>query len=222
MITIYGIASSQASRCLWMLEELGLPYQRVPIDHRQDEHLREEYSRINPNQHVPTLVDGELVLWESMAINLYLAQRYDGGLKPRSDEALGLAMQWSFWAVTEALQPLQTALRHRHMFPPAQRNAAVAEAAEAAAQKPLRVLEGALAGRTYLLEERFTVADLNLASVLNWTAGGQVDLGPFPRIGQWLDRCRDRPAWRKWRSMAGTFPKRYKAFGNLEGAGPED
>ena len=79
---LYGISRSRAMRPLWMLEELGLPYEQVKVCFAGDTR-KPEFLRINPNGHIPVLQDGDLVLWESMAINLYLARRYDKGLWPK-------------------------------------------------------------------------------------------------------------------------------------------
>jgi glutathione S-transferase len=78
MLQLYGNPRSRAMRCLWMLEEMGEPYQLIEKTTRTDELQTAEYLRLNPNARIPTLVDGEVVLWESMAINLYLAQKYEG------------------------------------------------------------------------------------------------------------------------------------------------
>ena len=77
-LQLYGNARSRAMRCLWMLEEMGEPYQLIEKSTRPDELQSAEYVRLNPNARIPTLVDGDFVLWESMAINLYLAQKYAG------------------------------------------------------------------------------------------------------------------------------------------------
>ena len=84
-----------------MLEEMGEPYQLMEKSTRADDLQTGEYRRLNPNARIPTLVDGDVVLWESMAINIYLAQKYDGPMHCGSPEVLGLAAQWSFWAVLE-------------------------------------------------------------------------------------------------------------------------
>jgi glutathione S-transferase len=68
---------------------------------RTDELQSAEYLRLNPNAHIPTLVDNDVVLWESMAINLYLAQKYEGPMHCVDAKVLGLAAQWSFWAMLE-------------------------------------------------------------------------------------------------------------------------
>src|SRR5262245_53961827 len=101
MLQLYGNSRSRAIRCLWMLEEVGKPYQLVERSTRADDLQTAEYLRLNPNARIPTLVDGDLVLWESMAINLYLSQKYDGPMHCASPEVLGRAAQWSFWAMLE-------------------------------------------------------------------------------------------------------------------------
>jgi glutathione S-transferase len=83
MLQLYGNPRSRASRCLWMLEEMGEPYQLIEMSTRPDELQTAEYVQLNPNAQIPTLVDGDLVLWESMAINLYLAQKYLGPMHCR-------------------------------------------------------------------------------------------------------------------------------------------
>ena len=101
MLQLYGNPRSRATRCLWMLEEMGKPYQLIEKGTRADDLQSAEYRQLNPNARIPTLVDGDLVLWESMAINLYLAQKYEGPMHCTSPEVLGLAAQWSFWAMLE-------------------------------------------------------------------------------------------------------------------------
>ena len=81
-LRIYGIGASRASRPLWLLEELGEPYELVRCDYRDGGTRTAEYLAINPNGHIPTLVDGEIVVWESMAINLYLVRKFGGPLAP--------------------------------------------------------------------------------------------------------------------------------------------
>jgi glutathione S-transferase len=101
MIKLFGHAKSRASRSLWMLEELGVRYEHVPVL-PGTESRAPEYLRINPNGHIPTLDHEGLVLWESLAINLYLAERLGSApLCPRNVRERGLVYQWSFWAANE-------------------------------------------------------------------------------------------------------------------------
>lgn len=208
-LKLYGATTSRAIRCMWMLEELGLEYEQIPTDHRAGEHHSPEYTALNPNQHVPTLVDGDLVLWESIAINLYLAERYDGGLWPHSVEGRGLAYQWSLWGVTEVEQLLATVARQRRLYPRDMRDPPQAAAAEAAAQKPLGILDVSLRDCAWLAEERFTVADLNLASIVSYALVARMDLSAFPDLERWLTACTGRPAHRKLDRMRGPYPYAY-------------
>jgi glutathione S-transferase len=193
MIKLYGVPGSRAMRSLWMLEELGVPYENVPVDFVTGT-KQPEFKKLNPNGHIPVLQDGDLVLFESLAINLYLARKHGQGLWPTTVEDEGRAYQWSVWAMTELEEPVLTALLNRVFFPPAQRDATKADEAAERFKKPLGVLDGALAGRDYLLGSAFTVADLNVASVLGWAPMARLDLSPAPNAAAWLARCSSRPA----------------------------
>jgi len=196
-ITVYGVTRSRTLRVLWMLEELGLPYEHVKTNFATGDTRSPEYLAINPNGHVPALRDGDTTLCESMAINLYLARKYDKGLWPRTVEDEGRTFQWSLWVMTEAEEPLLTALFQRRLLPEGQRDAAKADDAIRRFAKPLGVLDRALAGREYLLGSGFSVADLNVASVLAWTGLAQIDLSAAPRAQAWLTRCFARPAFER-------------------------
>src|SRR5437773_3385540 len=121
MIKLYGIPRSRTMRPLWMLEELGLPYENVKVSF-VNETRTPAFLKLNPNGHIPVLQDGDLTLWESMAINLYLARRYDKGLWPKRVEDEGRAFQWSLWAMTELEEPVLTAVMHRMSLPADQRD----------------------------------------------------------------------------------------------------
>lgn len=197
MIQVYGVPVSRAFRPLWMLEELGLPYENVPTHFATGDTRKPEFLKLNPNGHVPVLVDGDVTLFESMAINLYLARKYDKGLWPKSVADEGRAFQWSFWAITELEEPLLTLLMHTAILPKEQRDAVKAEDAKKRIEKPLGVLEGALAGRSLLVGDAFGVADLNVASVLVWARMVRFDLSRWPGVDAWLARCAERPAAKK-------------------------
>ena len=194
MITLYGVPGSRAMRALWMLEELELPFENVPVDFVSGT-KQPEFKQLNPNGHIPVLRDGDVVLWESLAINLFLARKYDKGLWPKTVEDEGRTYQWSLWAMTELEEPVITALLHRTFFPPEQRDATKADEAAERFKKPLGVLEDALAGRDHLLGSAFTVADLNVASVMSWATLAKLDLSPAPHVGAWLRRCTSRPGF---------------------------
>jgi len=197
MIKLYGIRQSRALRSLWALEELGVPYEHVPTNFATDA-KKPEYLAINPNGRVPALVDDDVTLFESLAINLYLAKKYDkSGLQPRSLEDEARAVQWSIWAMTEVEGPLLQILLNRVFLPPTQRDASAARTGEERLAAPLRVLDGALTGRPYLLGDNFTIADLNVASVLSWALIVKLDLGKTPNVARWLQECCARSAFAK-------------------------
>ena len=194
-LKIYGVARSRAFRTLWMAGELGIPYEHVKIDFADGGTRRPEYLAINPNGHVPAIDDDGFKLWESMAINLYLAKKYGSGigLYPQSLEDEARVWQWSFWGMTEIERPALTVLLNR-IGPEDRRDAAAADEAERALAAPLKVLDTAVAGSPYLLGDKFTVADLNVASILAWARQARVNLTAVPKAEMWLKACHDRPA----------------------------
>ena len=218
MLRLYGTPQTRTFRPLWMLEELGIPYELVRADFANGDTRSPEFLKINPNGHVPALVDGDLALFESMAINLYLAEKYGRGtLWPASEADRARAVQWSFWVMTECEQALFAVLfrsggaqfekwrawteteEFRATHPgvvPFTREAAEAAAqqGEAALQPPLRVLNAQLESRSYLLGESFGIADLNVASVWVTARLAQLDLSAYPNVDGWLARCTSRPA----------------------------
>ena len=174
----------------------------VQIDFADNGRRTPEYLRINPNGHVPTIEDDGVVLWESMAINLYLAKKHArGSLYPIRFEDEAKTWQWSFWGMTEIERPVLTALFHRAMLPEDKRDAALADESERQLAAPLRVLDAAVAHQPYLLGEHFTVADLNVASILSWARPARIDLGGVPKMADWFKRCAERPAARAARDL---------------------
>jgi glutathione S-transferase len=198
MIKLYGITQSRAFRPLWLLHELGVPFEHVPLNFRGDDLKDPDYLALNPNGRVPTLVDGDLVLWESMAINLYLARRYgaDNGIWPTGIENEGRAYQWSFWVMSEVEQALLMVLMHSRVLPEAQRDADKASRNAGLLKAPFAVLDRALQDRDYLAGDNFTIADLNVAAVMSWCKPARVRLKDYPALSAWLDRCLERPARR--------------------------
>jgi glutathione S-transferase len=197
MIKLYGTAQSRAMRVLWLLEELGVPYELVKVNFAAGETRKPEYLAINPNGHVPALVDGDVTVWESMAINFYLAEKYGKDrLWPATERERALTLQWTFWVMMECEAHVLACLLNRAAFPPDKRDEAKARAGEEAVQAPLGVLDAQLKGREYLLGNQFGLADLNVASVLSWAKPGKVDLAKYPSVSAWLGRCTGRPAFK--------------------------
>lgn len=200
MTKLYGTSRSRSARPLWVLEELGVKYEHVPIaptEAKSAEHLKR-----NPNGHVPVLEDDGVVIWESMAINLYLAEKYGKNLLwPMEPAARADIYKWSFWAMTEVEPHLITILRNRVMNPPEQRDEKAALAAVEALKAPLGVLEESLKGKEYLLGKNFTIADLNVAAVMSWAPMMRLDMSSTPNVQAWLQKCLGREANKKVRGL---------------------
>jgi glutathione S-transferase len=198
MIQIYGSPQNRGFRSYWMLEELGLEYEGIPKDTQAGETRTPEFLAINPNGHVPTLVDGDTTVWESMAINLYLAERYGGPLAPSSLDQKAACLKWSFWVMTEVEGQLLTYAMNTRFLPEGERDAAAASEALEKLTTALGVLDGELAKRPFLAGDAFTVADLNVASVLSWTRLGDIDISDHANAARWLESCLSRPCAAKF------------------------
>jgi glutathione S-transferase len=192
-LRIYGIARTRAFRALWIAKELGLDYEHVPVEIGAAGARQPGYLAINPNGRLPAIDDGGFVLWESLAITLYLAKKH-GRLYPTTLEGEAKAWQWSLWAVQEVDRGVNIWSLHAIRLPPEDRDAARREEALRVIAPPVGVLEQTLADRPYLLGDEFTVADLNVAAVISRAI--DMDLSATPRLGDWLRRCLDRPAAR--------------------------
>lgn len=192
-IKIYGMAQSRAARCLWAAREIGLDFEHVPTNFKEKSKSA-EYLRINPNGRIPALQDGDFTLFESLAINTYLVKKYgaNSGLLPKTLEDDARAMQWSLWAMTEVEKPLVTILLNDIGMQPA--DAATLEKHKKDLQRPFKVLEEHVTGRDYLLGANFSLADLNVASVMTWIRGTKLDMSAYPKLMEWLKRCTSRPA----------------------------
>jgi glutathione S-transferase len=194
-LRIYGVARTRAFRAIWMAKELGLDYEHAPIEIGPAGARKPEYLAINPNGRVPAIEDGDFVLWESQAITLYLAKKHaPGRLYPATLEGEAKAWQWSLWAANEVERAVNIWSLHAVRLPPEDRDPQTLAQTLAILAGPFRVLDGALARTPYLLGSDFTVADLNVAAVINRAI--DMDLEATPRLADWLRRCLDRPAAR--------------------------
>lgn len=204
MIKIYGSPRSSAGRCYLLLEEIGQPYETVALDMMEKrEHKSPAYLKLNPNGKVPCLVDGEFVLWESLAINNYLADKYKPELLGATPEERALVQQWSIWALAELQPPFVDILIQKFFVPEAKRDAAVVAKAQEKIPPMLKTLDQALADRDYLVGDKPTLADFNAASVVNIAAGLQIGLEPFANVGRWMGRLRERASFKKFIELRG-------------------
>lgn len=195
MIKIYGSKMSSAARCIWLLEEVGAEYEIQPVDFQKGEHKAADYLKLNPNGKVPTLVDGSVVVWESLAINGYIAEKFQPELLGKTLEERALVNQWSLWALMHLYGDSLHALVMKKW-----RNTPETDESKQAFEslpKWLGILNSHLTGKDYVLGAAFTLADLNVASVVNSTDFIGYDLAAFPEVKRWMGKIAERPAVKK-------------------------
>ncbi len=201
-LTLYGDARSRTMRTLWVLAELGLAFDHIPLGWDDPALKAPAFLALNPAGAIPTIVDDGFALGESLAINLYLGKKYgaEGAqpLYPSDPRDEAEVWRWSLWV-------------QAHLEPWVQRDSrfdalrvAAADGLEAAALAGLGVLERGLSGRDWLVGAHFTIADLNVAAVLSPSRSRSLDLGRHPGTAAWLTRCYDRPAARATRRRFGS------------------
>lgn len=201
MITIYGSHKTSAGRCYVMLEECGLNYKQIIPDMGKREHKAPDYLQINPNGKVPTLKDGNFVIWESISINRYLAEKYKPELLGSTVEERSLIDQWSVWSMTE-LQPPMVDLLIQTVFVPAERrDQSIIDKAKSRIPDRLKILDHALANRSNIVSSQFTLADLNLASVAKIGLSLGYDYKEYPHLTKWLMTMTERASFRKVAAM---------------------
>lgn len=201
MITLYGPARSSAGRCLWALEEAGVAYELKNIDMKNKEHKSESFLKINPNGKVPALTDGSLNLFESMAINNYIAEKYKPELLGLTIEERAITSQWSFWASSELQDPIIQVFIQKVFMPEEKRSQAIIDENLEKLPELFAVLNNSLEGKNYLNGKTFTLADLNVQSVVSIAPMIGFDMTPYKNIDSWMKAISDRPAFQKYANL---------------------
>lgn len=209
MLTIYGVYRSRASRNYWMAIELGLPYQSVPViqSRRVENPLAPdaplnsqspEFLRVNPMAQIPSIRDGDIVLHESLAINLYLARKYQSPLSPRDIVEEAEMTSWSFWAANEVeAHAVKLVLTYDAGTENTDEGKTVVAMARRSLKKAFAVLDRRLEATGFVVGDRFTVADLNLAEVFRYTQSQTDMFDEAPRVKAWISACQSRPAFQE-------------------------
>lgn len=193
MLKLYGTPPTRALRAIWLLNELGLEYELHPVDLMQGEHYQQDFLALNPAARVPVLVDGNLVVTESAAIQLYLAEKYpQAGLIPESVEDRAQMYRWIFFLVTEIEQPLWRIARHTFLYPKEKQLPQDVELAKQECLEMLAVLERHMSEREFLAGDQISVADFNAAYTLDW-ANTEKLLEGSPRLQGYLKAMYARP-----------------------------
>jgi glutathione S-transferase len=195
---LYFNPMTRATRARWTLEELGLPYEMVPLDLMKGEHKQAEYMKVHPLGVVPAIQDGDFTLFESAAIVMHLADKHpEKGLAPAvgSNERAEY-YQWIFFAMTEAEPPLIQILGHTRFLPEADRHPPTVERAGKRFKTVVTVLQERLQGREYMVGNKFSAADIVVGGVL--ALGARLSLlGDHPGLQAYLGRLMERPAAKK-------------------------
>lgn len=208
MLTIYGVYRSRATRTLWLAGELDIAFDHVPVIQARRladpmaadaplNTLTPSYLAINPMGTIPCIDDDGMVLYESMAINLYLTRKYGTSVAPKDAAEDAHMLQWSFFAATEIeTNSLKISSTFAEGLADSETGKAVIEVAARMLRRPFRVLEQHLADKDYLVGDRFTVADLNAAEVVRYAQTHAPLFDAHPAVKAWLERCQSRPAFK--------------------------
>jgi glutathione S-transferase len=206
MITLHGLYRSRALRNIWALEEMGLAYRLVPVmqafrladpaaPDAPFNTLSPDFLALNPAGSIPVLDEDGVVLAESLAINLFLAQRHGAPIGAADAAEAARMAQWTLFAATEIEPRSHAILMNRVQLPPDQRSEAKVTDAVAALRRPFAVLEQVLA-QGHPVGGRFTVADIALAETVRYAQPAPEAFEAAPHLKAWLAACQARPAYR--------------------------
>ena len=204
-LTFYYAPMSTASITDLILEELGIPCDRVKLDIQKGDTKKPEFLAVNPNGKVPCIVHDGTVLWESAALTIYLGETFgvERSLFPAPGPRRGEAVKWIVWTNVTLGDAMSRYTRNTtNWYPDDQKNAKAGEAALGDLTECLRVLDVSLAGKQYLAGD-YTLADAHLNSFCDWLRMMKIDFAPFANLNAWGERCRARPAYKKMMAAAG-------------------
>lgn len=191
---LYEFGPTRSIRARWTLQELGVDFEPIRINLIAGEHQRPEFLKINPAGKIPVLVDGDLVLTESVAIVLYLGEKYSAkGLLPADLGQRAQINRWLLFAATELEQPLWRISRHTALYPEEQRLPEDVVIASREFKEMAAVLEKRMHGREFVAGDSVTVADFVTAYTLDWGNEDKL-LGDCPRLLAYMQRMYARPS----------------------------
>ena len=207
MINLYGVYRSRASRPLWLLGELALPFNHIPViqAYRLENPAAADaplntaspaFLAVSPLGQIPAYTEDGLMLTESLAICMHIARCYGGDLGPQSPAEAALTDQWALFAATAVEGPALEILMVADAGggKTAEGQASMAVNAEKL-RKPLARLQTHLVAAQWMVADRFTVADILVAECLRYAQSHPTLLAEFPAVAGWLARCQQRPAF---------------------------
>jgi glutathione S-transferase len=190
---LYEFGPTRSIRVRWTLQELGVDFEPISVNLAAGEHRRPEFLKLTPTGKIPVLVDGQLVLTESVAIVKYLAEKYpDRGLLPISILDRAEVDRWLLFTATELEQPLWRITRHSSLYPVNERIPADVPLASREFKEMAAIGEQHLQHRQFVVGDHVTVADFVLAYTLDW-ANEIGLLGDCPNLRGYMERMYSRP-----------------------------
>jgi glutathione S-transferase len=190
---LYEFAPTRSIRARWTLQELGVEFEAITVNLMAGEHRRPEFLKINPAGKLPVLVDGDTVLTESVAIVVYLAEKYpEKTLIPTDLAQKAQVHRWLLFAATELEQPLWRITRHTNLYPETKRLPADVVLAREDFLPMAAVLDKHMQGREFLVGDSATVADFVTAYTLDWANMVQL-LDDFSGLRSYMERMYARP-----------------------------
>jgi len=190
---LFEFAPTRSIRARWTLQELGVEFEAVSVNLLAGEHRQAAFLAINPAGKVPVLVDGDLVLSESVAIVLYLAEKYrDRGLLPDDFDVRAQMMRWLLFTTTELEQPLWRISRHTALYPENKRLPGEVALAREDFTAMAKVLDQHMVDREFVVGDAVSVADFVLAYTLDWAQLVGL-LEELPRLEGYMERMYARP-----------------------------
>lgn len=198
-LTIWGRANSvNVQKVLWCLAELHVPYHRIDAGLQFGKNDQPDYLAMNPNGRIPTLVDGDYVLWESNSVMRYLCMAYGEGspIYPQSPKVRAGVDRWLDWTLS-TLQPLDRPVFWGLVRTPLEKRDMVQIQKDADAEGVVwRVVETQLASRRFIEGDQFTIADVALgAFARRWLGVEGVTKSKLPNLERWFDEIAQRPGF---------------------------
>lgn len=193
MMKLYGSGPLRSLRALWALQEVDAEFEFVNVNIEAGENRRPDFLRLNPAGKIPVLIDGNLVLTESAAIVMYVAEKYPArALVPANITERAETYRWSLFTVTELEQPLQRIALHTSGYPKDRRLSEEIVLAKEDFIKMAAILERHMEEREFIVGDGITIADCISAYVVDW-ADEEGLLGGFPNLKEYLGRMYARP-----------------------------
>lgn len=203
---LYGLGPSRSLRASWALEEAGVEWKYVRLNAREGEHRKDSYLAINPGGKVPALVDGDVIVTESLAVVTYIGEKYPSSqLVPSSLAERAQYFRWCAFAISELEQPLWLMGKHSFALPTEYRVTGLEKTATFEFDKAVQVLATGLADREFILGSTFTGADILLGHTLSWARFQKFAIEPA-NVQEYADRVLARPAFARARDIEKNAP----------------